>query len=582
MNQITKNLMKSFLASYEIPETSEAEDFEKFTAFSILRKACGKDFDVDDILVGDGNDTGIDAIAITVNGCIIEDKEQIDNILEKCSIFDVSYYIIQAKTSTKFKTDEIGTFCRGVEDLFLKNFDFIQNSYVQEKAELHRYLISKADKFLDNPRCYFYYVTNGCWSDDLKDHKNILKKTKRTLLESSQFSVVEYFAYGADEINKLYKSITKENEVQVYFDSKIVLPDIPKIKSAYIGVLKVSEFIKLVLDKNDNIRNVFEDNVRDFQEIRNTVNKEIDKTIEGKNRSLFPLLNNGVTIVAEKIKQTGNNFTLSNYQIVNGCQTSHIIARNYIKQRKRNLIIPVKIIETEDEKSKSSITIATNSQTQIRRDQLIVLSEFQRKLEDFYCSCEAKPKLYYERRSNQYAALDNVPKSRVISVACQIKAFAAMFLRLPHLVSSYYGDLVQSRCFTEKGNNSDVSIFRDDHQPLTYYLSALAFYRLDLMLKNSKLDVSLKKARYFMLLALTVSVIKEKLTDYQLINEKMNLEVLKPLKELLENQDRCNTMFSEIGEKLKKDILSDPSKEKLKNTITTQSIIDLFSEKTYT
>src|ERR1051326_9277693 len=42
----------------------------------------------------------------------------------------------------------------------------------------------------------------------------------------------------------------------------------------------------------------------------------------------FPLRNNGVTIVARKLQRVGPQFTLEDFEIVNGCQTSHVIAAN--------------------------------------------------------------------------------------------------------------------------------------------------------------------------------------------------------------------------------------------------------------
>ncbi|WP_446719262.1 AIPR family protein, partial [Herbaspirillum sp. C7C2] len=40
---------------------------------------------------------------------------------------------------------------------------------------------------------------------------------------------------------------------------------------------------------------------------------------------LFCVLNNRVTIVATSLTPAGNHFTLRDYQIVNGCQTSNVL-----------------------------------------------------------------------------------------------------------------------------------------------------------------------------------------------------------------------------------------------------------------
>ena len=97
----------------------------------------------------------------------------------------------------------------------------------------------------------------------------------------------------------------------------------------------------------------------------------------------FILLNNGVTIICKKLTNLRNKFTLTDYQIVNGCQTSHVLYYN--KERVNDkLQIPIKLIETLDEDTVNSIIKATNRQTEVTNEQLIALNEFHRNLEDFY------------------------------------------------------------------------------------------------------------------------------------------------------------------------------------------------------
>ncbi|KJU84432.1 heavy metal translocating P-type ATPase [Candidatus Magnetobacterium bavaricum] len=70
------------------------------------------------------------------------------------------------------------------------------------------------------------------------------------------------------------------------------------------------------------MRNVFYDNVRDYLG-ENPVNQKIDKTLKDAKYDIFSILNNGITIVADKKNSNvGRLFSISNYQIVNGCQTT--------------------------------------------------------------------------------------------------------------------------------------------------------------------------------------------------------------------------------------------------------------------
>ena len=111
--------------------------------------------------------------------------------------------------------------------------------------------------------------------------------------------------------------------------------------------MPANDYLRLISDDSGNlIRGLFYDNVRDFQG-DNPVNKEIDHTIKTGSRDLFVLLNNGVTIVAERLSKTGDQFTIEDYQVVNGCQTSHVLFNN------RSIItnsiqIPIKLIVSDN------------------------------------------------------------------------------------------------------------------------------------------------------------------------------------------------------------------------------------------
>lgn len=118
--------------------------------------------------------------------------------------------------------------------------------------------------------------------------------------------------------------------------------------------------MKLIVDENGEIRkSVFYDNARDFQG-DNAVNHEMSDTI-ATTADRFILYNNGVTIICKKLSNIRNKYTLTDYQIVNGCQTSHVLFNNK-DEINGNLQIPIKLIETEDDETVNKIIKATNRQ----------------------------------------------------------------------------------------------------------------------------------------------------------------------------------------------------------------------------
>ena len=201
-----------------------------------------------------------------------------------------------------------------------------------------------------------------------------------------------------------------------------------------------------------------------------------------------------MTIVTTSLNNTGDTFTIKDYQIVNGCQTSNVIYNNRASENINNIYIPVKIIATENEDVKNQITFATNSQTQIKKEQLASVTQFQRHLEQYYNSFKGDKKLYYERRSKQYNRDASIVKTKIITIPYQIKAFSSMFLENPHLVTSYFGSIVK------KLNNQESIIFNEDHSYAPYYLSGLAFYKLESYFRRRLIYSKYKKVRYHLIL----------------------------------------------------------------------------------
>jgi hypothetical protein len=178
---------------------------------------------------------------------------------------------------------------------------------------------------------------------------------------------VEFDILGANDLGKLYRKTKTPLSATIVFGNKITLPETKGIDESYYGFLPFSEFKKLIIDQNDSIQNVFEDNVRDFQGL-NAVNEKIEETLKSENPHLFSVLNNGITIVANSIKVSGDKCTLADFQIVNGCQTSNILYKNRDIEKIDNISIPIKLIVTTDDNVKSNITVSTNSQTAVKKE----------------------------------------------------------------------------------------------------------------------------------------------------------------------------------------------------------------------
>ena len=336
-----------------------------------------------------------------------------------------------------------------------------------------------------------YYVCTGNWAEDAY-LVSVIQRKHQDLLDTNLFSEVTFEPIGARQLQALYRSTKTSISREVKFEKLITLPTIDGVSASYLGVLPVNEFIKLLADDSGNIiKSVFVDNVRDFQG-ENPVNADIAKTITDGLFDQFVLRNNGITIVARNIKVTSSQYVLEDYQIVNGCQTSHVIF-SHQAEIKGELFVPVKLIHTVSEDVAQSIIKSTNKQTNVEEDDLLALTQFQRDLEDYYGGVQGDTKLYYERRAKQYASSGASEKGRIVTIGNQLKCYASMFLDLPNQASRYQGTLLK----TVKDR-----VFQPSHKPEPYFISALAGYRFEIALRrliNEERDI--RPFKYFLLFA---------------------------------------------------------------------------------
>lgn len=362
-----------------------------------------------------------------------------------------------------------------------------------------------------NPTSYLYYVSLGKWQEDTS-LSAIIDRNKEELNDTGYFEDVQFYPCDAKYIQKLYRKTSEESSAEFSFDtSPVNLPEIPNVDESYLGLLKFAQYKNLILDENNKIKNVFYDNVRDYLG-DNPINLKIDKTLKENKFDIFHLLNNGITIVADtKNASKGNQFSIRNYQIVNGCQTSHTLFNNKDLSGIDELRIPVKLIFTKDENVKSQITIATNSQTNITEEQLLAFSDFQKSLEEFYKSFTGERRLYYERRTGQYSSDQTILKSKIVSIKNQIKAIASMFLNSPHLASGYYGKLFKT---------VQNKIFKDKHELLPYYTSSYFLYRFEKYIRSGEIDRKYNKARYHIMMLFKMIAANEEISE--LSNKKVN------------------------------------------------------------
>ena len=568
MDRITKSFIQEMLSQQEMESESEFKDFEKLVNYTVISNFYNRSFSLDYVTVGEGNDTGIDGLGIIVNGQMIETTDEVDDLIERNGTLEVSFIFTQAKTSSSFNSGEINTFVFGIKDFFSENPQLVRNEDIQKFAELSDYLYEKAAAFKANPDIKLYFVTTGNWTGD-QNLSAVIEAGKNELKQKNLFNKVTFEPYGARELAAAYRRTKEAISCTITLENKITIPSIEGVSEAYIGLLPFSEFSNIIVDEDDNLLSVFEDNVRDFQGDTNDVNKVIDDTVKGERNDLFGVLNNGVTIVASTISSTGDSYTLKDYQIVNGCQTSNVLFNNRHNENIGSVRVPVKMIATTNEEVKNQITLATNNQTPIKKEQLAALTDFQRRLEQYYKSFEGDGLLFYERRSKQYNTDTTVTKTRIISIPIQIKSFSAMFLQNPHMVTSYFGTIVK------RLNSDNSQIFNHDHSFIPYYTSALAYYRLESLFRRRILDTQYKRVRFHLI---TLFRILAKPEAIPLLNsDRLMNRYCEPINDILNDESQYLPLFQQAINAVDSADFDLEDKQHVKQASKTQILIDEIS-----
>ena len=502
---VLEGFVNNFAEGRGLAQLPQGEVFEAFATYSVLRNQHQCDVaDLDDnLLVGGNADGGIDSIAILVNGRPVHTEEDVRFFAEHLQRLDVDFVFLQAKTSPHFKASDIGHFTFGVEQFFAavsgENPQITFSPQILGLIAIARSIYSQSIRMRANPNCFLYFATSATWRND-PDPASRLSAGERDLKAMQMFSEVHAVPVDAEFLKTIYREIERGVVKEIEFSRAATFPRLSGVDDAYIGLLPGREFIKLISNDNDELnRELFYDNVRDFQG-SNPVNTEIGHTLsDPSGRHNFPLLNNGVTIVARELRRTGDTFTISDFQIVNGCQTTHIFFQNR-ESIDVDTFVPIKLVATRDQQVVTEVIKATNRQTAVLPEALESLTPFHKDLEDFYESQEAhrsySDRFHYERRSKQYIS-ENISHKNIVTLTGQIKSFVAMFLNEPHSHPRYYGELLSAY---------EGRLFAQDHKPEPYYASGVALLTVEQWLNNNHDYRDLRPYKHQMLMLLRAAI----------------------------------------------------------------------------
>jgi len=271
---------------------------------------------------------------------------------------------------------------------------------------------------------------------------------------------VEYRVIDIEYIYKIHLSECNNSEFEL--DVNLPCLEIPTVSDEYKSYLSLLKGDHLVDIYEKYGQKLFEQNVRTFLQFRGNVNKGIRNTIEYK-PDMFFAYNNGITATATDVEldDSGNIIKITNFQIVNGGQTTSAIyaakKNSDIDVSKVSVQMKLSVVKDRNKQNDfvSHVSEYANTQNKINKSDFFSNSSFHKEMKSYSKriwlsvadGSQRRTHWFYERVRGEYlneqAYLSNAgkkqfqlenPKQQVLDKTFLSKSENA-WLQKPHIVS---------------------------------------------------------------------------------------------------------------------------------------------------
>ncbi len=414
--------------------------FELFSADQILKNQNLDASGIQSGNIGQGLDGQIDSFYIFADGEVVEDVDSVVNVRKN---FALDVWVIQSKTSPSFDATTI----EKLQATVLNIFDFSRlesltteeySSDLLQRAKLFKEVYEATAVKFPTLQIHYRYVTRGQTENihqNVKTRRDFLVQRTKELFEAAR-AMISFEFVGAKELVEM-------NRAERTYTLTLRLQETPIVATeGYLALVNLKDYYQFITNENGELRSyIFDLNVRDYQGAVE-VNQDIEKSLASDQDINFWVLNNGVTIIADRGSSVAKDLTLENVQIVNGLQTSQSIY-NYLSQHihddeKRSVL--AKIIIKDDPAVIDKIIKASNFQTAIPLASLKATDKFQRTIEEFL----KRHEIYYDRRKGYYKNTGK-PASRIISIPALAQAVVSIVRQDPQLARAKPASLVKKK-----------------------------------------------------------------------------------------------------------------------------------------
>lgn len=403
-----------------------------------------------------------------------------------------------------------------------------------------------------------YYIYNYYISKKISKVKLILitdgKATRNLISLHNEFIEeveIEHLVIDIEYIHKIYLSEFTDSGFE--FDVKLPCLKVQQNTSEYESYLAVIDG-NLLADIYDKYgQRLLEQNVRTFLQFRGKVNKGLRNTIEYNPKQFFAY-NNGITATASNVEldDYGNIVKISNFQIVNGGQTTSSIyaAKKNHKLNIEDIYVQMKLSVIKNAEKKNEIVAKiseyANTQNKVNKSDFFSNSPFHKEFKKYsnriWISAsggsQRRTHWYYERVRGEYLneqaylskaekkkfALEN-PKKQLIDKTFLSKSENS-WMQKPDVVSkgaqysfSYFAENITSQLEKDKLAITE-SFFKDAISRI------ILFRRLEKIVSHAEWYDGGYRAQtvtYTIALFSNLTSLQKKYFDFSIIWEKQDL-----------------------------------------------------------
>ena len=353
--------INDFAKKFNIIRTDDNDDdvFEDFSNYVIASNILEEELD-NVKSVSTNKAQGIDGIVIVVNNKLVSEEADLGKFGPTEAI-QIKIGFIQSTTQSSFDEKKFSAFTDEVVKFLTLATD------IEPYSTIFKKLLDDSGSFIDRisetPHICLFFVSART-SHELTDEKinaETRKIKSRTEIEN-RCKLDKILVLQKDEVKIEYEKISRFHTAQLKLENSIPLSSIDNVELSLLATIKFFELKKLILTSDKNLKEkLFIENVRNY--IGSTpVNMDIKKTLDSNSeRNYFPFLNNGLTIICNKIERhpvKEKEFTLTFPRIINGCQTTNELFKKYKESSDENSIdnieVVAKIISTKDNSLKKN------------------------------------------------------------------------------------------------------------------------------------------------------------------------------------------------------------------------------------